>query len=104
MNASRTFLAAAALLGLAAGSAIAQPLAVTDRGENFTVTYDESYSGNIVGGGQVETRGNGNNLRIIHEDARYARHSAGVPVFEGGSEGNVVYLPAAPSATTLAAR
>jgi hypothetical protein len=104
MNASRTLLAAAALMGLAAGSAMAQPLTVTDRGENFAVTYDENYAGNVVGGGAVETRGNGNNLRIIHEDARYARHSAGVPVFEGGSEGQVVYLPAPQAPTTLAAR
>lgn len=104
MSASRTLLAAAALMGLAAGSAMAQPLTVTGRGENFAVTYDESYTGNVVGGGAVRTEGNGQNLRIVHEDARFAHRSAGIPIFEGGSEGNVVYLPPAVANTSLAAR
>lgn len=104
MTRSRTLLAAAALMGLAAGPALAEPLTVTGQGENFAVTYDRAYTGNVVGGGAVQVENRGQNVRIIHRDPSFARHSAGIPVFEGGSEGEVVYLPQAEGNTSLAAR
>ncbi|KAA2211928.1 hypothetical protein [Teichococcus oryzae] len=103
MTASRTLLAAA-LLGLAAGSAVAQPLTVTGEGENFAVAYDPAYTGNIVGGGAVKVVNWGQNVRIVHQDPSFTHHSAGIPVFEGGSEGNVVYLPQLDAGTSLASR
>jgi hypothetical protein len=104
MTAFRTLLAATALLGAATAAASAAPLAVTSQGESFAVEYAPDYTGNIVGGGFVRTEGNNRSLRIIHEDASFARQSAGIPVFIGGSEGNVAYLPASGASNTLAAR
>ncbi|MCI0753661.1 hypothetical protein [Teichococcus vastitatis] len=104
MTYSRTLFAAAALMGLAAGSALAEPLTVNSQGENFAVTYDRAYTGNVVGGGAVQVENRGQNLRIVHQDPNFTRHSAGIPVFEGGSEGNVVYLPQVDGHTNLAAR
>ncbi|HWL80981.1 MAG TPA: hypothetical protein VNR89_08510 [Roseomonas sp.] len=104
MTRSRTLLAAAALLGLSGASALAAPLVVTNQGENFAVTYADDYTGNIVGGGTVRTEGNSRNLRIIYDDAQFARRPAGLPVFRGGSEGDVAYLPAPAVHGLMAAR
>ncbi|MXP63066.1 hypothetical protein E0493_06825 [Roseomonas sp. M0104] len=101
---SRTLLATAALLGLSGASALAAPLTVTGQGENFAVAYADDYTGNILGGGTVRTEGNSRNLRIIHDDARFAQRPAGLPVFQGGSEGDVAYLPAPATAGLRAAR
>ncbi|MDJ0386922.1 hypothetical protein QMO56_02245 [Roseomonas sp. E05] len=99
-----TFLAAAALLGLSGASALAAPLTVTNQGENFAVTYADDYTGNILGGGLVQVEGRGRNLQIIYDDARFARRPAGFPVFLGGSEGDVAYLPTPTASGLLAAR
>ncbi|MFD1109939.1 hypothetical protein [Pseudoroseomonas ludipueritiae] len=104
MSTFRTLLAATALLGAASAAASAAPLTVTNQGENFAVSYAPGYTGNIVGGGFVRLEGNNRSLRIIHEDASFARQAAGIPVFTGGSEGNVAYLPTSGASNTLAAR
>jgi hypothetical protein len=104
MSALRTLLAATALLGAASATATAAPLAVTSQGENFAVDYAPDYTGNIVGGGFVRTEGNNRSLRIIHQDPSFARQAAGIPVFTGGSEGNVAYLPASRASSSLAVR
>lgn len=104
MSAFRTLLAATALLGAASAAATAAPLAVTSQGENFAVDYAPDYTGNIVGGGFVRLEGNNQSLRIIHQDDRFARQAAGTPVFTGGSEGSVAYLPTSGASNTLAAR
>ncbi|MFC7553386.1 hypothetical protein ACFQU7_15720 [Pseudoroseomonas wenyumeiae] len=104
MSALRTLLAATALLGAASAAASAAPLAVINQGESFAVEYAPGYAGNIVGGGFVRLEGNNRSLRIIHEDPSFARRAAGIPVFTGGSEGNVAYLPIGSASSTLAAR
>lgn len=104
MSAFRTLLAATALLGAASAAASAAPLTVTSQGENFAVEYAPDYTGNIVGGGFVRLQGNNQSLRIIHDDASFARQASGIPVFTGGSEGHVAYLPASGASNTLAAR
>jgi hypothetical protein len=76
MNAFRTLLAAVALMGTGT-SASAAPLAVVNQGESQQISYS---------------------------DSRFAQHAAGIPVFTGGSEGDVAYLPAAPSTPQIAAR
>jgi hypothetical protein len=76
MNAVPTLLAPAALMS-ASAAAFAAPLAV--------VNQDESQ-------------------QIAYSDSRFEQHAAGIPVFIGGSEGNVAYLPVIPSATQMAAR
>ncbi|MFC7557392.1 hypothetical protein ACFQU7_41985 [Pseudoroseomonas wenyumeiae] len=40
---------------------------------------------------------------IAYSDPSFAHRSAGIPVFTGGSEGGVAYLPAA-SSSAMAAR
>ena len=91
MNATRTLLAAAALIGLT-GAAQARDLVVNDNGENFSVSYAQSHTGNVIGGGTVHTQGNGNNLSIIYEDARFAQSAEGTPVDRGGSNGDVAKI------------
>jgi hypothetical protein len=103
MTIARTLLAAAALLG-ASASAFAAPLTVLGQGETFAVRYDAGHAGNIVGGGAVRVGGQGESQQVAHLDPAFARRAAGTPVFTGGSEGEVAYLPAAPSATQMAAR
>ena len=104
MSALRTLFAATALLGAASAAASAAPLATATQGESFAVAYAPGYAGNIVGGGFVRLEGNSRSLRIIHEDASFAHQAAGIPVFTGGSEGNVAYLPAGTANSALAAR
>lgn len=99
MSASRTLLAAAALLGLV-GTAQARDLVVNDNGENFSVSYAADYIGNVVGGGAVRTQGNGNTLAIIYEDERFTQAAEGTPVDRGGSNGEVAYL----ASTSVASR
>jgi hypothetical protein len=102
MNAFRTLLAAAALAASTA-AASAAPLTVLNQGESFAVQHDPSYTGNIVGGGFVRTEGNNQTLTIHYSNPDFAHRTAGVPVFTGGSEGTVVYLPSG-NAAVLAAR
>ncbi|RKK03941.1 hypothetical protein EBE87_03435 [Pseudoroseomonas wenyumeiae] len=104
MYALRTLLAATALLGAASAAASAAPLAVINQGESFAVEYAAGYAGNIVGGGFVRLEGNNRSLRIIHEDPSFARRAVGIPVFTGGSEGDVAYLPVGSANSSLAAR
>jgi hypothetical protein len=94
MSSFRTLLAAAALVGFSGAAALATPLTVTGTGENFAVAYAPDYTGNIVGGGVVRVTGNGESQQIAHLDRRFAQQPAGIPVFVGGSEGTVAYLPA----------
>jgi hypothetical protein len=80
----------------------AEPFTVFSQGENFSVTYAPGYTGNIVGGGTVISTGGGKDTTV-----RYARPnhvaSVGIPVFQGGSEGDVAYI--APQSTgALAAK
>jgi hypothetical protein len=90
-------------VGFSGAAALATPLTVTGTGENFAVAYAPDYTGNIVGGGVVASETRGKDNRVVYAQANHAMTS-GIPVFTGGSEGNVAYL-AAPSATaTLAAR
>jgi len=104
MTRSRTLLAAAALLGLSGASALAAPLTVTNQGENFAVSYADDYTGNILGGGMVRTEGKGRNLQIFYDDPQFARRAPGLPVFVGGSQGDVAYLPAPAGQGLMAAR
>jgi hypothetical protein len=105
MTAIRSLLAAAALLSAAASStAFAAPLPVVNQGESFSVSYEPSFTGNIVGGGTVRLAGQGESQQISYNDSRLAQHAAGIPVFTGGSEGDVAYLPLATSSTQMAAR
>jgi hypothetical protein len=76
---------------------------VVSQGENFSVQYDAGYTGNIVGGGTVCIAGQGENQVIAYSDPGFANRSAGIPVFTGGSEGGVAYLPV-PSSSAMAAR
>lgn len=105
MNAVRTLLAAATIVGAAVSStAFAAPLSVVNQGESFSVQYEAGYTGNVVGGGAVRVTGQGEGQQITHADTSFARHAAGVPVFTGGSEGDVAYLPDVPSSSLMAAR
>ena len=105
MNAFRTLLAAAALLGTAASSsAFAAPLSMVNQGEAFSVQYEEGYTGNIVGGGVTRVASQGENVQIAHLDSRFAQQPAGIPVFVGGSEGSIAYVPAQGQAQFLANR
>lgn len=103
MTAFRTLLAAAALIG-ASSTAFAAPLTVVNQGENFSVQYEEGYTANIVGGGAVRVIGNGESQEIAYVDSSFAHRTAGIPVFVGGAEGSVAYVPAAPSSSLMAAR
>jgi hypothetical protein len=103
MNASRTLLAAAALLGLSGAAAIAAPLTVSGTGENFAVQYDATYSGNIVGGGIVASETRGKDNRVVYANPNHVR-MVGIPVQAGGSEGEVSYLPPALSSVWMASR
>jgi hypothetical protein len=104
MTPFRTLLAAAALISAAANStAFAAPLTVTGTGESFAVQYDEHYAGNIVGGGAVASETRGKDNRVVYAQANHAM-TAGVPVFVGGSEGTVAYLPAQNQTQLLASR
>lgn len=84
---------AALLLAGHAGTVQAQELRVISQGEQFQVFYPEGHTGNIMGGGEVRVSGHGENLRITHLDESFARDPAGIPVFVGGSEGRIAYLP-----------
>ena len=86
-------LSAALLMAGLAGAAQAQDLQVINQGEQFEVHYPAGYTGNIVGGGAVRVAGQGESQQIVHVDSRFVEHAAGIPVFVGGSEGNVAYLP-----------
>ncbi|RKK01827.1 hypothetical protein EBE87_02575 [Pseudoroseomonas wenyumeiae] len=85
-------LSAALLMTGLAGAAQAQELQVINQGEQFEVHYPAGYTGNIVGGGAVRVAGQGESQQIAHIDSRFVERSAGIPVFVGGSEGNVAYL------------
>jgi hypothetical protein len=105
MTAFRTLLAAAAFLGTAvSSSAFAAPLSMVNQGEAFSVQYEEGYTGNIVGGGAVRVAGQGESQQISYSDSRFEQHAAGIPVFTGGSEGDVAHVPVTPSATQMASR
>lgn len=94
---SRFTAAAAALISLSAASAFAAPLTVVSQGENFSVQYDAGHTGNIVGGGAIRVLGQGESQQFVHVDLSSANRAAGIPVFTGGSEGDVVYLPTSAS-------
>ncbi|MBO1077239.1 hypothetical protein [Roseomonas marmotae] len=96
--------AAAALISLSAASAFATPLTVLSQGETFAVQYDPSDTGSIVGGGAVRVMGQGESQQITHVEARFAHRMAGIPVFTGGSEGGIAYLPAGASSSVMASR
>jgi hypothetical protein len=104
MTPFRTLLAAAALIGVAASAtASAAPLTVTGTGESFAVQYDERYTGNIVGGGAVASETRGKDNRVVYAQANHAM-TTGVPVFVGGSEGTVAYMPIQNPTQLLASR
>ncbi|MBO1076703.1 hypothetical protein [Roseomonas marmotae] len=88
-------LSAALLASGLAGAAHAQDLQVVNQGEQFEVHYPAGYTGNILGGGAVRVSGQGESQRIAHLTASFAQQPAGIPVFVGGGEGRVAYLPAA---------
>ncbi len=103
----RNSMLAAALLatGLAlgtSGTAHAQG-AVVNQGEQFHVSYPAGYTGNIVGGGDTVTVTAGRFPQVTYTGA-FHEASAGIPVFTGGSEGGVAYLPAPATAGVTAAR
>jgi hypothetical protein len=105
MTAIRSLLAAATLLATAAApTAFAAPLPVVNQGESFSVQYQDSYTGNIVGGGAVRIISQGESQQISYGNSRFAQHATGIPVFTDGSEGDVAYLPATPSTPQIAAR
>ncbi|MBO1073139.1 hypothetical protein [Roseomonas marmotae] len=74
-------------------TAITRMRVLMNQGEQVAVEYPPGHTGNIVGGGATRTEGNGESLHIHHEDAAFARPAPGIPVFTGGSEGDVTYLP-----------
>ncbi|MXP62303.1 hypothetical protein E0493_02920 [Roseomonas sp. M0104] len=103
MTASRTLFAAAALLGMSGTLAQAQDaLTVTGTGENFAVSYAAEHTGNILGGGFAKVVDQGRNSRIVYADPALGQKASGLPVFTGGQEGAVVYLPAPAAPLTMA--
>ncbi|EHL98822.1 hypothetical protein HMPREF9946_03466 [Acetobacteraceae bacterium AT-5844] len=66
---------------------------VTGKGENFAVEYDPGYTGNIVGGGDRIARQLTGDATQAEYANPVARQAPGTPVFRGGREGDVVYLP-----------
>jgi hypothetical protein len=82
MTTFRSLFAAAALMG-AAANASAAPLTVTGTGTGT---------------------GTGESQQIAHLDRRFAQQPAGIPIFVGGSEGTVAYLPAQNPTQFLASR
>jgi len=101
----KTFLSLSALIAVTIMTpAGAQPLTVLDEGENFTVAYDPSYEGNVAGGGRVQIADDGEMLQIQYRDGSFAMQAPGVPVFIGGSEGNIAYLPSGNSVTVTTQR
>ncbi|MBO1080211.1 hypothetical protein [Roseomonas haemaphysalidis] len=103
----RNSMIAAALLatGMALGatSALHAQEAVINQGEQFHVSYPAGYTGNIVGGGDTVTVTSGRYPQVTYTGA-FHENSAGIPVFTGGSEGGVAYLPAPATAGTVANR
>jgi hypothetical protein len=59
--------------------------------------------GNIVGGGFADASGGGQDVRISYANPNIGNRSAGVPVFTGGTEGNVAFI-VMPNSTKLASR
>jgi hypothetical protein len=97
-------LSAALLTAGLVGAAHAQDLQVINQGEQFAVEYPAGYTGNIVGGGVTRVASQGENVQIAHLDSRFAQQPAGIPVFVGGSEGSIAYVPAQGQAQFLANR
>ena len=101
-----TMLAAALLaagMSLGATSALHAQEAVINQGEQFHVSYPAGYTGNIVGGGESVTVTAGRFPQVSYTDPNFvAPH--GIPVFVGGTEGTVAYLPAPVPSTLLATR
>jgi hypothetical protein len=90
-------MAALLVTGLAGHAQAQEGMQVFNFGEEAHVDYPAGYTGNIVGGGAVRVAGQGESQQIAHLDSRFAQHPAGIPVFVGGSEGNVAYIPAGES-------
>ncbi|MFC3123430.1 hypothetical protein ACFOD4_00015 [Pseudoroseomonas globiformis] len=98
---TRFLLTALALTSLA-GGAQAQ-ISVKVLGENFSVAYSDSNTGNVVGGGQVRVDTFGQDLRIVHLEQAASRRAPGLPVDLGDDKG-IVYRPLPDRAIPLAAR
>lgn len=103
----RNSMIAAALLaaGLALGatSTLHAQEAVVNQGEQFHVSYPAGYTGNIVGGGETVTVTAGRYPQVNYTGA-FHEASAGIPVFVGGNEGGVAYLPTPEASAHLATR
>jgi hypothetical protein len=93
----------AAGLALGATSTLHAQEAVVNQGEQFRVTYPAGYTGNIVGGGETVTVTAGRYPQVNYTGA-FHEASAGIPVFTGGTEGGVAYLPAPATGAMTAAR
>jgi hypothetical protein len=100
----RTALLSAVLLtaGLTGAASAAEVFPVMSRGESFSVDYSHDLN-NIVGGGFARASGGGQDVRISYADPDIGNKPAGIPVFTGGTEGNVAYV-VMPNSTTLASR
>jgi hypothetical protein len=100
----RTALLSAALLtaGLTGAASAADVFPVMSQGESFSVDYSNDMN-NIVGGGFARAISGGQEVRISYANPNIGNKSPGIPVFVGGSEGNVAYLMA-PGSTSLASR
>jgi hypothetical protein len=83
-------------------SAFAAPLTVVTQGESFAVQYEQGYTSTIIGGA-VRVSGQGEGQQIGYNGNSFAQGTAGIPVFTGGSEGGVAYLPTT-AASQMAAR
>jgi hypothetical protein len=104
MTSFRNLIATMAFMAVGASStAFAATLSVVNQGESVSVQFEDGYAGDIVGGGPVRVTGQGESQEIAYGDSRFAHRAAGIPVFTGGSEGDVAYQPVMP-ATVLAAR
>lgn len=98
---SRFHLAAAAAaltLGLgAAASAEATYPRLVGSGESLHIEYGPEGQGNVLGGGQVQVTGQGEDARTRHLEGRFAQapRPGEVPVMVGSGEGRTtIWVPA----------
>jgi predicted secreted protein len=99
----RTALLSAVLLttGLAGAASAADSFPVFSQGESFSADYSHDMN-NIVGGGFASASG-GQDVRISYANPNIGNKAAGIPVFVGGSQGDVAYV-VAPASVALASR
>jgi hypothetical protein len=94
-------LSAILALGVPLTAFAAEPFPVMSQGESFSVDYSNDRN-NIVGDGFATATG-GEDVHISYANPNIGNRAAGIPVFVGGSEGDVAYI-VMPNSNTLASR